>query len=228
MPDVAAQILHGWSGSRRDPLYERAARLLDQLALTSSAATLPLGKRDLHLLQARRLIAPGPIECEVECPKCSEALELVVPVASLEQMFIEPAPVSVELGEGLVEVRPVETTDLRRVSASSDADGARALAESVADRRELEPSEVSTVLAALPDTDPFAWLSVPITCPDCAHRWESAFSLLQFVADDLDRWTRTLLDDVHHLARAYGWTEAEILSIPAARRQQYLERIQRG
>jgi hypothetical protein len=33
-----------------------------------------------------------------------------------------------------------------------------------------------------------------------------------------------LLDEVHVLARAYGWNEREILGLSAARRAAYLER----
>ena len=37
-----------------------------------------------------------------------------------------------------------------------------------------------------------------------------------------------LIDDIHALARAYHWTEAEVLAVPPRRRRQYLDRIERG
>ena len=34
-----------------------------------------------------------------------------------------------------------------------------------------------------------------------------------------------LLDEVHQLATAYGWTEAEILALSDTRRAAYLDRV---
>ncbi|HEX2516118.1 MAG TPA: phage baseplate protein, partial [Chloroflexota bacterium] len=36
---------------------------------------------------------------------------------------------------------------------------------------------------------------------------------------------RRLLREVHTLARAYGWREAEILALPGRRRQTYLDLV---
>jgi hypothetical protein len=36
---------------------------------------------------------------------------------------------------------------------------------------------------------------------------------------------RRFLDEVHVLARAYGWAEAEILRLSEARRSAYLQRV---
>ena len=42
---------------------------------------------------------------------------------------------------------------------------------------------------------------------------------------ELDAWARRLLLDVHTLARAYGWSERDILQLTETRRQFYLNLI---
>jgi hypothetical protein len=37
-----------------------------------------------------------------------------------------------------------------------------------------------------------------------------------------------VLDEVHELASAYGWSEEEILGLSSRRRRQYVERLTRA
>jgi hypothetical protein len=41
--------------------------------------------------------------------------------------------------------------------------------------------------------------------------------------DDVQAYARGVLGQVHSLARAYGWTESEVLSLSPRRRAAYLE-----
>ena len=43
------------------------------------------------------------------------------------------------------------------------------------------------------------------------------------VWSDLTDWVGRTLTEVHQLARAYGWSEAEILAMSGWRRRWYLE-----
>ncbi len=48
--------------------------------------------------------------------------------------------------------------------------------------------------------------------------------IASFLWKALHAWAKLMLGDVHELARAYGWTEADILALPSpTRRQIYLE-----
>jgi hypothetical protein len=46
-----------------------------------------------------------------------------------------------------------------------------------------------------------------------------------FVWEEIEACAARLLDDVHVLARAYGWSERAILALPEMRRAAYLERV---
>jgi hypothetical protein len=43
--------------------------------------------------------------------------------------------------------------------------------------------------------------------------------------DSLSHWAERCLDQVHTLARAYGWSEAQILALSPVRRACYLGRV---
>ena len=47
-----------------------------------------------------------------------------------------------------------------------------------------------------------------------------------FLWAEIHAWAQQLLRDVHTLAIAYGWSETEVLALPAARRRAYLDLVQ--
>jgi len=51
------------------------------------------------------------------------------------------------------------------------------------------------------------------------------FDIVSFFWSEICVQAKRLLREVHILARAYGWREADILSMSAARRQLYLEMV---
>ena len=78
--------------------------------------------------------------------------------------------------------------------------------------------------AALESADPHADLSLSLTCSACAATWTTPLDIASYLWVELEDRARQLLDEVHHLARAYGWSEREILSLTQERRTAYLER----
>ena len=68
-----------------------------------------------------------------------------------------------------------------------------------------------------------AALLVSLACTACGEKWEVAFDPSSFLAEELGAEARRAMAEVASLARAYGWSEREILAMSAARRQGYLE-----
>jgi hypothetical protein len=52
------------------------------------------------------------------------------------------------------------------------------------------------------------------------------FQCLRFFFAELREHSKTLLDDVHTLARVYHWSESDIFRLPLRRRLSYLMRIE--
>ncbi len=51
------------------------------------------------------------------------------------------------------------------------------------------------------------------------------FDVVSFFWSEICVQAKRLLREVHTLARAYGWREADILNMSTARRQFYLEMV---
>ncbi len=73
--------------------------------------------------------------------------------------------------------------------------------------------------------DPHGELMLNAECPSCRHRWDSLLDIASFLWQEIDLHVRRLLTDVHTLASAYSWSERDILSMSALRRQMYLEEL---
>ena len=82
----------------------------------------------------------------------------------------------------------------------------------------------SRVAAALETADPCIDFALDLRCPACGHAWTTSFDITGYLWEEIDARARRLLDEVHVLARAYGWPEREILGLTEARRAAYLER----
>jgi hypothetical protein len=85
--------------------------------------------------------------------------------------------------------------------------------------------ELDDIGRALALADPHAEIRLPLQCPACGHGWEETLDIASFTWEEIEARARRLLFDVHTLASAYGWTEAEILSLGASRRARYLELV---
>src|SRR5206468_1064558 len=88
------------------------------------------------------------------------------------------------------------------------------------------PNEVVEALShAILAADPQAEIIVALSCPGCGRYWELLFDIAHFFWNEMAAQARRLLQEIDALARAYGWTEREILNLSPVRRQTYLELI---
>jgi hypothetical protein len=68
--------------------------------------------------------------------------------------------------------------------------------------------------------------SVSCTCPSCNAQYDAPIDLESVVLQRLAVRQQSLLREVHLLASCYGWTEHEVLAVPAQRRARYLALIE--
>ena len=96
-------------------------------------------------------------------------------------------------------------------------DGEAAAAEAL-------PGAVRKAIASrMREADPQAEIELALECPTCAHAWLARLDVIAFVWAELGALAQRLLHDVHRLAAAYGWGEAEILAMSPWRRRAYLD-----
>lgn len=193
----------------------------------------PVGMRDRELLRLRAAQFGARLEGLAGCPRCGANTEFALPADALIATPSSIGAVQFDI-EGLrVECRPVNTDDLLAIDASADVESVanvlfdRCVVVTGQDGATLCASSVSpAVRVAVNDqlerADPQADLRLHIQCPACAHEWQAGFDIVSFLWAEVADWARRLLGEVHELASAYGWSEAEILALRPSRRQYYL------
>jgi hypothetical protein len=201
-------------------------------------ASLPIGRRDAALLALRERFFGRPMPGTVACPDCGESLEFELDVRGLR----DGAEIADEEGDEICidgrryTFRLPDSTDLAAIAACTDIEAARALLarrclvgaadEGPASADEPLTGEVVEALAArLAERDPLAHLELDLECPACGHGWRTGLDIADFLWTEVGAEAQRLLRDVDTLARAYGWAEADILGMSAARRQAYLEMV---
>jgi hypothetical protein len=88
---------------------------------------------------------------------------------------------------------------------------------------ELPVEVVDELMVRMAEADPQADVQLAMACPACEHEWLAMFDIESFFWTEIEAWVYRTLRQVHTLASAYGWHEAEILAMSAWRRERYLE-----
>lgn len=235
----AADVIAMWEQGASQGAIERPLAVLARLSgePRETLAALCLGERDARLFALHAHLFGPRVEAFAECPHCGERLEYAIAADELLQQpqpQTDPSGPTLDLDDATVRLRRLDTADLAAATACIGVDEARRLlarrcivaasreeaAVPVGDLTEAAVERIADCLAA---ADPQADLSIDLMCPSCAHRWTVAFRIERFLWGRLAALATRLLREVDVLARAYGWSEHEILSLSATRRALYLE-----
>jgi hypothetical protein len=128
-----------------------------------------------------------------------------------------------------IEIRLPTGKDQRRWLASGTApDQMRQCLVTQSSGAPLTSKWLETIDTALTEADPLTALEVEAVCPNCGVTNRIPVDLEQQCLRMLSYQQPRLMDEIHQLALAYHWTEAEILAIPASRRRHYLDRLERN
>jgi hypothetical protein len=233
----AAELLDAWERGLAQPPLERALTLLAAAGggEPSALTRLSIGQRDARLLALREQTFGRRLVGLSECPACGERLEMTCDVADLRTGEVPEGDETFTLAAGGydVEFRLPDTLDLSKLPPDGSGEHLRSmLLDSciVSARRGGDevvvgrlPGEVlDAVEERMMQLDSQADVQLTLSCPHCSHAWQEAFDIGQFFWGELHAWAGRTLGEVHALARAYGWREADILSMSPARRQFYL------
>jgi hypothetical protein len=239
-PLSTIELLEVWERGLAAPPVERMLALLQVANPDQSAddlARLTIGQRDGQLLTLREWTFGDRLVSVATCPRCGARLELDFAVGDIRA---EPPGSDAELvllaAGYTVAFRLPTSRDLAPLATATDLALARRalLARCVLDAREGDeprpadqlPETVANALARrMAEADPQADVQLALTCPTCGHAWHEAFDIVSFFWSEIDAWAARTLRDVHVLASRYGWSEADILTISAWRRQTYLDLI---
>lgn len=211
---------------------------------------LPIGDREALLAAIHRVTFGPRIEAVAPCstPGCGVILDLDIDTDRLRL----PPPAIAPQPEYAIDV-PGEGGDLhvrfRLPTGADQEDAARlaavdahAAADCVRDRCVLEiggPAgrrlDIASTAARIQDPleaairrlDPGFETTLALRCPNCGREVTALLDFAAYLLAEL-AGGETIYDQVDRIARAYHWSEADILALPFARRRRYLTLIAEG
>lgn len=244
MPQTTtAELLDIWERGLGQHPAERALALLGAAwpdTPPDALALLSLGRRDAYLLSLRERIFGPHLVSAITCPACREQLELTFDVASIcGEPRAEPVETLTLASDGYeVRFRLPNSIDLLAGAGQSSVAAARRvlLERCLLDVRyegreakdvELPATVVDGIAEMMAEADPQADVELAVVCPACGYAWQAIFDIVSFLWEELNAWATRMLHEVHALASAYGWREADVLALSPWRRQFYLEAVGR-
>lgn len=237
----APELLDVWERGNVQSSVHRAVSLLSAACPEASADSLTklsICERDARLLTLREWTFGSQLIGIATCPDCRERLELTFNVADI-QVTPESEPtkeLTIDVAEYDVRFRLPNSMDLAAIVDYKDSDRAREeLLESCLLSVHHDGEEVSfdqlpaslmeAIVERMAEADPRADVELALSCPSCRHQWHAIFDIVSFFWSEINAWAYRILREVHTLARAYGWREADILAMSPWRRQFYLEMV---
>jgi hypothetical protein len=238
----APELLDVWELGLSSTPIQRVVTLLAAVCREppDAIAQLSVGQRDTRLLLLRERLFGSQVVCVATCPACGERLELNFSTADVRQgadtgsedalsVSVDGYELRFRLPNSLDQIAIADCPDanaarqrlLERCLAAAELRG-----ETVA-AGELPTDVVDAVAQRMAQADPQGDLQLALACPRCSHRWQAGFDVSAFLWSEITAWAHRILGDVQSLAAAYGWREADILTMSAWRRQFYLNGIGR-
>lgn len=232
---TAEALLRTWErGLDLSPTQRALAMLAAALpdAEPGQLAALPVGARDAVLLRLRAALFGDTVAALAPCPACQAPLDVGFRVGDVCVAQTADGAGTHRLCDGGLEIayRVPSSADVLAVAGLGDApnallercivgarlDGAPVSAGALPERA------VAALADAIAEADPQAHTELALHCPACGHAWNALFDIAAFLWIEIHALARHTLRDVHTLACAYGWPEADILAMSAARRGHYL------
>lgn len=203
-----------------------------------SVADWPLGRRNRALAQLYCATFGSKLSGWTSCRRCGEKLEFAADGRAMAQSALDECetvvsvvgrsfrlPTSRDLACIAIQAKTGDAApqllNLCLVSREAGND-----LEDAGAAMEWSEEELEAIGNRLAQADPLAEILLDFKCPVCQESFEEALDLASFFWSELEGRARRLLFDVHSLASAYGWSEAEILALSQPRRNFYLRQVQ--
>lgn len=238
----AAELLLAWERGLAQPPVQRALTLL-MIAWPEHSrdtlAALSIGQRDTWLLALRETLFGPQVTSLATCPACGDQLEFDFAVSDI---LAVPSRVQntdlymLNVADCEIQFRLPNSVDLQVIADVPDIASARhelftrCIVQGYRHGEQIPVNQlpdqvVSAVAEHMAQLDPQADVQLALTCPACANQWAATFDIGSYLWGELNAWALRLLREVHSLAAAYGWREADILAMNSIRRHCYLEMI---
>jgi len=210
-------------------LLARVARGIDDAAVDWRA--LPLTDVDVALLELRRLVIGDHVRTAVRCTSaaCGAPFDVSFRLSDYLKHHRPAATRAVaaadagwfRLGDSEVAFRLPTAEDA--LAVSSESKPALVLASRCIRPSTLARGMRKRIEAAMQKMAPSLFDELDCSCHECGEPVPIAFDPVSYVLEELARRAAHVYEEVHLLARAYHWSEQEILALSHQRRARYAE-----
>lgn len=237
----AGELLGVWERGLAQSPAQRALVLL-AVALPDlpieELARLTVGERDTRLLSLREETFGPQLESLTSCPACAERLEFQITTSDLRASELPNKELFQMSAAGYaVEFRLPTALDVASLDPAGDPATNRRLllqrcvlgarcGDAEIPAAELPDEAVAALTQRMAAADPQADLQLSLACPECQYTWQAPLDIVSYFWSEVQAWSTRLLREIHALASAYGWNEAEVLALSSWRRRAYLELIE--
>lgn len=247
-PLNATELLNVWEYGLNQPILQRALILIAAASTemdSQAVAELTIGERDARLLQLREWMFGSLLLNMAQCPQCGEKVEWQCTTTDLTMQAVADVnsaeDYSMELDGYQLRFRLPNSLDIAAVVPLLPTDNEENFSVKVGATElvkrciisasyggqscsfnELSQQVVKGLGEKIKKLDPQAEVTIALTCPECEHLWQVPFDIASFLWTEINSWAEGTIRSIHQLAKAYGWTESEILNLSPIRRQLYL------
>lgn len=231
------RLLEIWEQGQNQHPLDQALTILTATSGSQSRkelAELNIGQRDRLLLALRERFFGKILHCDGTCPACDKPVEISFSTHDIQTRPPEQQKTELIMGNYQIGYRLPNSFDLAAVTACTNENSAkkilieRCLVKILHNGKLITADELPNEIIdkteqVISEQDPQSEILLDLNCPECGSQWQVLFDIATFLWTEIAVKAKRLLQDVHALARAYGWSETDILKLSDNRRQIYLE-----
>ena len=235
---TASELLEIWENGWQQSALNNALHLLYKVydAPNIQAITqLNIGERDARLLELRTILFGQRLINKAKCPKCTESVEWEMDTSDIQlqkpQLSAEPKIFNLQTATYSLRFRLPNSQDMLNKNALTSR---QILLNCILDvkneekdcpKEEITEGSLETLAQQMEKEDPQANITMALNCPACHHNWTAVFDILTYLWAEIDNWAKHLVQEIYILARAFGWSERDILNMSVRRRQMYIDML---
>lgn len=242
-PLTATELLQVWEKSLDKSLIDKSMFLLSVACSVSDIKILThlsIGDRDMRLFLLRKWMFGTRLTNLANCPQCGESMEWEMSMEDfdLEEVNTLPSPrqFNLTVEDYQLKFRLPNSHDLIKVMNNKNYQNNpnKILEDCILNAKrsghDCSTSEVpekvfQTLDEHISKEDPKANINILLNCESCKHQWETAFDIVSYLWTEIDNWAKHILQEVYTLARAFNWSEKDILEMSPQRRRMYLQML---
>lgn len=207
---------------------------------TGLLTQLSIGDRDSRLFQLRKWLFGNQMVNLSNCPQCTASMEWELNIDDFLPEKVDelekPQEFRLKVDNYQLRYRLPNSDDLTNVMNNTvyQENPDKVLEDCILEikyrgqdcmKTEFPESVLKRLDEQISKDDPHANITVLLNCGLCPHQWEVSFDILSYLWAEIDNWAKHLLQEVYTLARAFNWSERDILEMSSRRRRLYLQML---